>query len=183
MRIVAIPLLILALSGCVNNSVVNPIESISSVNSTTGELRTQPSLNVVQNAEISAETLAAAGGLYVLGHPENVFGLSGQVFGPAQTALLYVVYDPLAPNWTVKERALKADMFHLSLRAKSFRVGGDGEAYQILKRRAAYLQRSGGYASYRILDYSEGVESSTPLTHRVGEGTILLVRAETASRR
>lgn len=122
-----------------------------------------------------------AGGLYVLGHPENVFGLSGQVFGPAQTALLYVVYDPLAPNWTVKERALKADMFHLSLRAKSFRVGGDGEAYQILKRRAAYLQRSGGYASYRILDYSEGVESSTPLTHRVGEGTILLVRAETAS--
>ena len=93
----------------------------------------------------------------------------------ATAALLYVVYDPLAPNWSIQERPLSEDTFVLSLRAKSFRVGGDGEAIQIVKRRALQLQRDKGYGAYRILDYSEGIESATPLTYRVSEGTIQLV--------
>lgn len=95
----------------------------------------------------------------------------------AAAALLYVVYDPLAPNWSIEEKPLADDIYYLALRAKSFRVGGDGEAIQILKRRALQLQREKGYAGYRILDYSEGIESSTPLTHRVSEGTVQLVKA------
>ena len=91
--------------------------------------------------------------------------------------MLYKIYDPLAPNWSIEEKALDADTYYLSLRAKSFRTGGDGEAIQVVKRRALQLQREKGYAAYRILDYSEGVESSTPLTHRVSEGTIQLVRS------
>lgn len=91
---------------------------------------------------------------------------------------LYLVYDPLAPNWDIEEVAISEDTYTLSLRAKSFRVGGDGEAYQILKRRALQLQRTHGYSGYRILDYSEGISSSTPLTKRVGEGTIKLVGVE-----
>ena len=91
-------------------------------------------------------------------------------------ALLYVIYDPLAPNWNIEEKPLNEDTYFLSLRAKSFRTGGDGEAIQIVKRRALQLQREKGYAGYHILDYSEGIESSTPLTHRVSEGTIQLVR-------
>jgi hypothetical protein len=53
----------------------------------------------------------------------------------------------------------------------------------ILKRRALKLQREKGYTGYRILDYSEGVESSTPFTHRFSEGTIQLVRADAASKK
>ena len=101
----------------------------------------------------------------------------------ATAALLYVVYDPLAPNWSIEEKPLTDDTYYLALRAKSFRVGGDGEAIQIIKRRALQLQREKGYAGYRILDYSEGIESSTPLTHRVSEGTVQLVRAQSVPSR
>jgi hypothetical protein len=96
--------------------------------------------------------------------------------------VLYMVYDPLAPNWSIEERPLNQDTYYLSMRAKSFRTGGDGESGQIFKRRALQLQREKGYASYRILDYSEGIESSTPLTHRVAEGTIQLVKAPLPSK-
>ena len=96
----------------------------------------------------------------------------------AAAAVLYFVYDPLAPNWSIEEKPLTDDTYYLALRAKSFRVGGDGEAIQIIKRRALQLQREKGYAGYRILDYSEGIESSTPLTRRVSEGTVQLVKAQ-----
>lgn len=168
--------LCLLLAGCgTDGSFVSPIGTSSSVNPTTGELRTQSSLSVSPNSEVSAETLAGAGALVLFGMPVNATGLPGAVFSPANAALLYVVYDPLAPNWTIKEKALNTDTYYLSLRAKSFRTGGDGEAIQVVKRRAVQLQRERGYAGYRILDYSEGIESSTPLTHRVSEGTIQLV--------
>ena len=94
----------------------------------------------------------------------------------AAAALLYVIYDPLAPNWSIEEKRLTDDTYYLALRAKSFRIGGDGEAIQIIKRRAVQLQREQGYAGYRLLDYSEGIESSTPLTHRFSEGTVQLVK-------
>jgi len=96
--------------------------------------------------------------------------------GLAAGAVLNTIYDPMAPNWNIEEKTLNDDTYYLSMRAKSFRIGGDGEAMQILKRRAVQLQRERGYAAYRILDYSEGIESSTPLTHRVSEGTIQLVK-------
>ena len=56
-------------------------------------------------------------------------------------------------------------------------AGGDGEAIQIIKRRAMQLKRDRGFEDFRIVDYSEGIESSTPFTHRYSEGTIQLVRA------
>jgi hypothetical protein len=101
----------------------------------------------------------------------------------AAAVSFYVIYDPLAPNWSIEEKPLNEDTYFLALRAKSFRTGGDGEAIQILKRRALQLQREKGYAGYHILDYSEGIESSTPLTHRVSEGTIQLVRTQLPAQR
>jgi len=92
----------------------------------------------------------------------------------------YVIYDPLAPNWTIQERIIDRDTYALSMRAKSFRIGGDGESGLILRRRALQLQQERGYPGFRILNYSEGVESSTPFTHRYAEGTIQLVRADAA---
>lgn len=164
------------LGACANDgSFLSPVGVNSSVIPTTGELRSQPSLNVSSNAELSAETLGGAGVTAILGVPTNLTGLPGTVFSPANAALLYIVYDPLAPNWSIKERPLNADTYHLFLRAKSYRTGGDGEAMQIVRRRAQQLQHEKGYGSYRILDYSEGIESSTPLTHRVSEGTVQLV--------
>lgn len=97
-------------------------------------------------------------------------------------AILYVVYDPLAPNWRIEEQRLDDDTYAFSLQAKSFRIGGDGEGMQVLKRRAQYLQRERGYAGYRILSYYEGIDSGTPFTKRVGEGTIQLVREGNPSR-
>lgn len=108
----------------------------------------------------------------------NVYSLETLAVGAAAIGLIYVVYDPLAPNWSLEEKALNADTYTLSMRAKSFRTGGDGEAMMILKRRALKLQREKGFTGYRILDYSEGVESSTPFTHRFSEATIQLVRAD-----
>lgn len=157
-----------------------PIGKTSSVNPVSGELRTQPALELPQNAEVSAETGAVAGALAIFGHPVSALGLPGEVFSAQQSALLYIIYDPLAPNWSIKERALGKDSYYISLRAKSFRTGGDGEAIQILKRRAIQLKRERGYDDYRIVDYSEGIESSTPFTHRYSEGTIQLVRANNA---
>lgn len=97
--------------------------------------------------------------------------------------LIFSVYDPLAPNWSIKETVINDETYHLALEAKSFRVGGDGEAMMILKRRALKLQREKGFSGYRILDYSEGIASSTPFTHRFSEGTIQLVRTAVVSGR
>ena len=109
--------------------------------------------------------------------PNISYTLEEIALAGAAAAILYVVYDPLAPNWRIEEQRIDETTFVYSLQAKSFRIGGDGEAMQILKRRALQLQREKGYAAYRILNYSEGIESGTPFTKRVGEGTIQLVRA------
>ena len=142
----------------------------------TGEIVSRPGVNVTQDIAVSAENQVIAGGLLIWGHPVSAFGLPGEIFNPRNSILLHIIYDPLAPNWTIKERSLGSETYHLSLRAKRFRVGGDGEAIQILKRRALQLQREKGFSGYRVLDYSESVESSTPFTYRVSEGTIQLVK-------
>lgn len=97
----------------------------------------------------------------------------------AAAVAAYLVFDPLAANWTIEERMVNSSTFLLSMRAKSFRTGGDGESGLILRRRAMQLQREHGSCAYRIGDYSEGIESSTPFTHRYAEGVIHLVNALT----
>ena len=176
------PVLAAALLAACTTLEPGPIGKTSAVNPVTGELSTQPALELPQNIEVSTETGAVAGALAIFGHPVSALGLPGEVFSASQSALLYIIYDPLAPNWTIKEKALGSDSYYISLRAKSFRTGGDGEAIQILKRRAMQLKRARGFEDYRIVDYSEGVESSTPFTHRYSEGTIQLVRATTEQR-
>ena len=161
----------IALASCVAGCT-----SVNTV-SQTGEISSRPGANVAQGITVSAETQVVAGGLLIWGHPVSALGLPGEIFNPRLSILLYIIYDPFAPNWTIQERVLGPETYHLSLRAKRFRVGGDGEAIQILKRRALQLQREKGFSGYRLLDYSESVESSTPFTYRVSEGTIELVEA------
>jgi hypothetical protein len=70
-------------------------------------------------------------------------------FGAAAAIVAYVVYDPLGAQLDVEERILDRDTYRLSMRAKSFRTGGDGESGLILRRRALQLQRERGFSSYR----------------------------------
>lgn len=89
---------------------------------------------------------------------------------------VYLIYDPLAPNWEIEEAKLGGDHVHLSMKMKRFHTGGSGEALQVLKRRANQLQHEQGYAGYEIASYTEGIDSQSLAAQRVAEGTIRFFR-------
>lgn len=95
-------------------------------------------------------------------------------------AAIYVVYDPLAPNWEIEEARLNDNTYRLSMKMKRFHTGGSGESIQLLKRRASQLQHEQGFTQYQILEYSEGIDSQTIGARRMAEGVIRLVRQEQA---
>ena len=95
-------------------------------------------------------------------------------------AAIYVVYDPLAPNWEIEEARLNDDTYRFSLKMKRYHTGGAGESIQILKRRASQLQFEQGFGSYQIVEYTEGIDSQTIGTRRVAEGVIKLVQRQQA---
>lgn len=101
------------------------------------------------------------------------------VYGAAGAALLYFIYDPLAPNWEVREEQVAEDTYRLSLRMKRFHIGGEGEAMQVFRRWAGNLQRESEASGYQIRDFVEGIESTTPIARRYAEGTIRLTRTAT----
>lgn len=93
---------------------------------------------------------------------------------------IYLVYDPLAPNWEIEESRLNEDTYRFSLKMKRYHTGGAGESIQVLKRRASQLQFEQGFASYQIMEYTEGIESQTIGARRMAEGTIRLVQRQQA---
>jgi hypothetical protein len=95
-------------------------------------------------------------------------------------AAIYLVYDPLAPNWEIEESKLSPDIYRFSMKMKRYHTGGAGESVQILKRRASQLQYENGYSSYQILEYTEGIDSQTIGARRMAEGTIRLVQRQDA---
>ncbi|MBU1364300.1 MAG: hypothetical protein KKE51_10800 [Gammaproteobacteria bacterium] len=95
-------------------------------------------------------------------------------------AAIYLVYDPLAPNWEIEESRLSPDVYRFSMKMKRYHTGGAGESVQILKRRASQLQYENGFASYQILEYTEGIDSQTIGARRMAEGTIRLVQRQEA---
>ncbi len=166
-------LLVILLSGCGNvDWYLRPRPDSSHLSDYSFKEAQNPMPSV---APLRAAVIAGAVAYSVKEYAGNAayFGLAVAAAGAA-----YAIYDPLAPNWTIEERILDADTYRLSMRAKSFRTGGDGESGLIFKRRALQLQRERGVPAYRILDYSEGIDSSTPFTHRYAEGVIQLVRAD-----
>jgi hypothetical protein len=95
-------------------------------------------------------------------------------------AAIYLVYDPLAPNWEIEESRLNDDTYRFSLKMKRYHTGGAGESIQILKRRASKIQYEQGFSGYQILEYTEGIESQTIGARRMAEGTIKLVQRQQA---
>lgn len=106
--------------------------------------------------------------------------LSSLATAAVVAAAIYVVYDPLAPNWEIEESRLNEDTYRFSLKMKRYHTGGAGESIQILKRRAGKLQYEQGFAGYQILEYTEGIDSQTIGARRMAEGTIKLVQRQQA---
>lgn len=93
---------------------------------------------------------------------------------------IYLIYDPLAPNWEIEESRLAEDTYRFSMKMKRYHTGGAGESIQILKRRASKLRYEQGYAEYRIVEYSESIDSQTMGAQRTADGVIRLVKREQA---
>ncbi len=94
----------------------------------------------------------------------------------AGVSLVSMILDPLAPNWEIEESRLAEDTYRYEMRMKRYNVGGAGESLQILRRRAAQLQRERGYGGYELLEYSEGIESLTFGARRVAEAIVRLTQ-------
>ncbi|HEY5763857.1 MAG TPA: OmpA family protein [Rhodocyclaceae bacterium] len=98
------------------------------------------------------------------------------VFSAAGAALLYTLYDPLAPNWTIEEETVGEDTYRLTLTMKRFIIGGEGEALAVLRRWAEAVQHEGRYDAYRIDRFEQGIESTTPVARRYAHATVRMTR-------
>jgi hypothetical protein len=95
---------------------------------------------------------------------------------------VYLIVDPLAPNWKIEQTEPFPGEYHLALKKKGVtnEGGGDGEARQIFLRRAEALAREhhtagpGLQDGYVVLSFNEGVESEYPFARRVAHGVIQL---------
>lgn len=96
--------------------------------------------------------------------------------------VIQLVYDPLAPNWEIKETQLADDVYHYDLTMKRYQTGGAGESMQVLRRRALQLQYARGFESYQILEYSEGIDSKTLGAQRTAEAVVRMTRRAGAAR-
>ena len=112
--------------------------------------------------------------------PPETLNISQSVMIPAESiaagVLLYIIIDPLAPNWKIEQAQLGADRYLIALKKKRFTTGGDGEAGQIFNRRAAQIARDNGAGVYRVVEFTEGIESTVPIAQRVAQGVVEIVR-------
>lgn len=99
-----------------------------------------------------------------------------QVLGVA--ALVYVVTDPLAPNWEITETRLADSRVFFNLTMKNISIGGAGEAPQVLARRAEALAREQGKAGYQIDRYEESLDSRIIFPHRTAYAEVTLLSAK-----
>lgn len=96
--------------------------------------------------------------------------------GIAAGALVFIIIDPLAPNWRIEQTVVDPTHYRLALTKKRFTTGGDGEALVVFRRRADELVREQNGTGYRIVAYSEGIESKMPIAQRVAQGVVEVVR-------
>lgn len=94
----------------------------------------------------------------------------------ALAGAVYLVLDPFAPNWRIEEAPLGDDHIHFSLAMKRYYSGGAGEARAVFDHRARELMRLNGFDGYRVVEYSESLNSSVLGSQRVAEGVVHLTR-------
>jgi hypothetical protein len=112
--------------------------------------------------------------------PNKTLNVSRSLSIPVESmvagGLLYLAIDPLAPNWRIEQTQLDAERYRISLRKKRFTTGGDGEATQVFYRRAEQIAREAGTKGYRVLEFSEGVDSVIPIAQRIASGVVEVIR-------
>ncbi len=89
-------------------------------------------------------------------------------------AIAYYVMDPMSPNWEIQEAKFPDDHYMLSMKMKRYYTGGAGEARQVFNRRARELALNEGFSGYKILEYSESLDSNVIGSQRTSEGVIVL---------
>ena len=108
--------------------------------------------------------------------PSITYPLEKLVFWGTYIGVAYLILDPLAPNWEIEEAKFPEDRYHMSLHMKRLYAGGAGEARLVFHNRAKALMEAGGYSSYEVLEYSEGMESSVLGSKRTAAGVVRLSR-------
>jgi hypothetical protein len=90
-------------------------------------------------------------------------------FAAALGAGAYYLYKD---NWTLEEIQAGDDKFRITLKKNMLRHDGDSEGDMLFKRRAGEIVDELGYDGYRIMEYSEGIESAALGPQRVAHGVI-----------
>jgi len=94
----------------------------------------------------------------------------------AAGALLFAVMDPLAPNWQIEQTRLGENRFRIALKKKRFTTGGDGEAAPAFYRRAEQIAGEMGAGRYRVVEFTEGIDSAVPIAQRIAQGIVEIIR-------
>jgi len=112
--------------------------------------------------------------------PSETLNISKSVSIPFESvaagALIFIIVDPLAPNWQIEQIRLDDSRYRIALRKKRFTTGGDGEAMPAFNRRAEQIVRDNGAARYRIVEFTEGIDSVMPVAQRVAQGVVEIER-------
>jgi hypothetical protein len=110
--------------------------------------------------------------------PDKTFNLSPSHTIPVESivagVLIYLIVDPLAPNWKVEVEPLSPTRYRVGLTMKKFITGGEGESTAVLRRTAERLRKERGASEYAILEQSEGIESHVLIAQRVAHAVIEL---------
>jgi hypothetical protein len=164
-RLLAISTVAVLLSACANSP--NGMNSSGGIGNATESL--------------AKSTVSAIGGplipdaVVTLG-PSVSYPLEKLVYWGTYAAAAWLILDPLAPNWAIEEARFPGHHVRMNLAMKRYYAGGAGEARVIFHRRAKDLMRAGGYASYEVVEYSEGMESSVLGSQRTAEGVVRFVK-------
>jgi hypothetical protein len=108
--------------------------------------------------------------------PSVAYPLEKLVYWGIYIGAAYLILDPLAPNWDIQEARFPENHMHFRLNMKRFYAGGAGEARVIFNRRAKEMMRAGGFGSYEVVEYSEGMESSVLGSQRTAEGVVRFIK-------
>lgn len=100
-------------------------------------------------------------------------------FASALGAGVYYLYKD---NWTLEEIQAGNDKYRITLKKNMLRQDGDSEADMLFKRRAGEIVAELGYDGYRIMEYSEGIETAPLGSQRVAQGIIQCYKGAATAR-
>jgi hypothetical protein len=79
-------------------------------------------------------------------------------------------------NWHVDHYGIGADRYVFSLSKNRLASGGDGEAMQVLLSHAHDLALEQRYSGFKVIEFTQGIESTLPLARRVSRGVVQFAR-------